>query len=153
MILQFASHTLAVRYVAVHPDLRRLLRLLVNFSEREKLPAPVVTGLDRDEGWYKRNGLKTPLFSWHYALPQFGENHSTFIICAVDLRNKHYTKAQKTKVEAWLRETFKSPEYELVIVDHGTGPHYHIARRDFLLRRNWEQMKDKELRDARERKQ
>lgn len=65
-----------------------------------------------------------PRFSWH------------ILSTAADVRNKHYRMRQKVLVTAWIiRYTKASSLWELVFKDHGTGPHWHLAHKDFGLRR------------------
>jgi hypothetical protein len=54
---------------------------------------------------------------------------------AVDVRNKTYPLPIRVKAERWLEmrcaDVGGRRPWELITEDHGTGPHWHIARRDF----------------------
>lgn len=54
---------------------------------------------------------------------------------AVDVRNKNYPPPIREQVERWLAtrcaDVGGRRPWELITEDHGTGPHWHIARRDF----------------------
>lgn len=57
-------------------------------------------------------------FSWHT------------VLCAYDLRTRHYSAAQLPLVVAWFQERCKRPDWEFLVHDVH-GPHIHVGRRDF----------------------
>lgn len=99
-----------------HPDLQALLRELDGFCASVVLAPLVVTCLDRTEEENEADGGQPN--SWH------------LFKCAADLRIKHLTSEQQKLVAKFLIARCKRPNWELVLKDHGTGPHFHIARRD-----------------------
>jgi hypothetical protein len=103
-----------------------LVRAFEKFSEETGLPEPVGTSISRDVDFYEDEGLPVKKFSWH------------FVDCAIDLRVKHYTPDQLALVIGWFSEKCRSSEWELYHKNHGTGPHIHVAYREFGLRKKWE---------------
>lgn len=57
-------------------------------------------------------------FSWH------------MVRCAVDLRNKHYTKEQMEAVNNWFKANVGAPLFEYLMHDVGRGDHIHVAIKD-----------------------
>ncbi len=55
--------------------------------------------------------------------------HKAF--CAVDIRLSDWTEEQKVELAAVLHDRFPKPMWEAIIEPHGTGPHLHLAKRDF----------------------
>jgi hypothetical protein len=117
------AHEFAVR---LHFKTRELCKAFEKFSEQAGLPEPVITSISRDPDFYEDEGLPTKKFSWHY------------VNCAADLRVKHYSPTQLALVIGWFSEKCRSSEWELDHENHGTGPHVHVAYREFGLRRDWE---------------
>lgn len=100
----------------LHPRTRDLMEQLAAWSAQHSLPAPVVTCIVRDPN----DPLEKGRFGWHQAKT------------AVDLRCYHYSTEQAEKVVRWLESSCQPrKEWELITKVHGTGPHYHIAYRDF----------------------
>lgn len=108
-----------------HPD---IIALVADFDRQHDVwreedatfPPPFVTCLDRDSESNAKVGGKGT--SWHLWR------------CAVDFRNKHYTPKQTAKCVDWLKARCEHPLWEVVVTVHGTGPHFHIGRRDFSWR-------------------
>jgi len=50
---------------------------------------------------------------------------------ALDVRNSIYPTEVRESVEKWIRNRCPKPEWEVITENHGSGPHWHIARRDF----------------------
>lgn len=142
-MIEFADKSLAIRFVAVHKKLKELAREFDSWSRKNKMPSPVITGLDRTPEWYDQRELDRPVFSWHYALPVSFGDYSSFVICALDFRNKHYRPDQRKQAGEWLVKRCPVGEWEVILVDHGTGPHFHVAYKDFGLRRNYELLQEK----------
>jgi hypothetical protein len=122
--MKFARPLLAKEFDArLHPEARQVVLDLDAYSELEDLPLPVVTAISRAPDWYAANGLKPNPNSWH------------LYDCAVDLRNSHYSAEHLHRVCAWLKNRCLPPErWELVFTLHGTGPHLHIAKKDWSWR-------------------
>lgn len=124
--MKFVPGELADRLGFQHPQLADLCRDL-DAKTREwqaadpKFPDATVTCLDRDEA--KNAEVTGKPKSWH------------LVRCAVDFRSKHYDFKQAAKVIDFLRERCPQPFWELVLIPHGTGPHFHVAYRDFSWRR------------------
>lgn len=124
--MKFTTPSDADRLAFQHPDIINVLMQLDDAHNgwREvdpTFPALTVTCLDRDTGSNANVGGKTK--SWH------------LFRCAFDLRSRHYSPQQAARVMDWLKGRCESPLWELVLVPHGTGPHFHCARRDFQWRR------------------
>lgn len=109
-----------------HPEVAKLAR---DFDAQHwkwkaddaTFPDCTVTCLERDEA--KNAAVTGKPKSWH------------LVRCAVDFRSKHYDFKQAAKCIDWLRERCPQPFWELVLIPHGTGPHFHVAYRDFSWRR------------------
>lgn len=56
-------------------------------------------------------------FSWHVAL------------CAVDLRNRDYSRQQRKEIMNFLRHGTNTTDWEILEHDVGRGDHIHLARR------------------------
>lgn len=125
--MKFTKPELAHQFgVRLHHKTRELLKEFDRWATAQNLPETVVTAISRDPSFYEEHSLKPKKFSWH------------FVDCAADVRNRHYSPAQLQAVEAWFREKCRSSEWELVMTVHGTGPHIHVAWREYSLRRRWE---------------
>lgn len=142
------------------PDLRQLLLSFVSYSAQAGLPRPVVTQLVRSRKqqvdyyvghWLAlqiRLGRQDPTLTGrdladakairgktHAELVAMAEARFTWhwVAAASDLRTTaggHYTAAQLQRVVDWFRARCKAPQWELLVHDV-TGPHLHVARRDF----------------------
>lgn len=124
--MNYATPSDADRLAFQHPDLINLLMQLDNahVGWREidpTFPALIITCLDRDQDGNALVGGKDK--SWH------------LFRCATDLRSKHYTPQQAARVMDWIKAHCEQPLWETVLVPHGTGPHFHVARRDFSWRK------------------
>lgn len=124
--MKFTDPRDADRLAFQHP---KLVELILAFDVQHKHwaaadptfpPEATITCLDRDEGSNAQVGGKAK--SWHLWR------------CAVDFRSKHYEFQQAARAIDWLRERCPQPMWELVLVPHGTGPHFHVAVRDFSWR-------------------
>lgn len=125
--MRYAAPELAHQFVVrLHAKARLVVQALDRWSEENELPTVIVTGVSRVPSFYPDDR-----WSWH------------LVDCAVDLRNRHYSRDQLQRVEAWLRAKCASSEWELITKDHGTGPHIHLAYREFGLRRVYEQKQKK----------
>lgn len=107
---------------ALHPATRDLVNEFDAWATKNGLPDTVVTSVVRTLAENRAIYKGVDRFSWHLCR------------CAVDLRNHHYTPEQKKQAEAWLAVRCERPRWEFVPQDHGTGPHFHIAIRDFRWR-------------------
>jgi hypothetical protein len=142
-VTEFASKDLAAEWANVHKALKILADKFEKWSRWAKMPNPMVTALSRGgPEWYTSRKLVPPKFSWHYPMPVYDEQLQVarFVVCAVDFRNVHYNNRQRTIINKWFGDQCPRGEWELITTDHGTGPHIHVAYRDFLLRRAWEQL-------------
>lgn len=125
--MKFTRPELAHQFaVLLHEETRKVAEEFDRWTVQQGMPEAVVTAISRDAPFYTAKGLRKPKFSWH------------FTDCAVDFRNRHYTPAQKQKCRVWLKQRLTGSQWEVVLKDHGTGPHFHIAYRDFSRRREWE---------------
>jgi hypothetical protein len=106
---------------STHDELKRLLISLDVWCQGEGIEGVVLTDVFRTPSFYKEYR-----WSWHY------------VGCAADLRIWHWSPAQQAKAIQWLKEQASGSEWEVVVEDHGTGPHFHVAYRDFRRRREWE---------------
>jgi hypothetical protein len=126
----------------VHPELRRVLFELDAKIDGWGFPPLTVTHLARtvaqQEEFYWRTFSGLPeaaarekarrKFSWHLCL------------CAADLRHRDYSPEQAAQITAWVQERCASPLWELLVEETtGTGPHFHLGRRDYEWRRKYEQ--------------
>lgn len=50
---------------------------------------------------------------------------------AVDLGASHYTPNQLAAAQDFIHKNCEQPLWEIITENHGTGPHLHIARRDY----------------------
>jgi len=115
--MQFKHPHLANEYEKLlHPRTRELLNALTKWSAEQGLPAPLATCIVRNPN----DPLEGGKFGWHQAKT------------AVDLRCSHYSSDQQKAVVQWLEQMCQPrKEWELITKVHGTGPHYHVAYRDF----------------------
>lgn len=130
----FANKTVLAEYEHLHRKCKQWLSRYALWSKWAGFPNPTLTDIMRTPEWYAANGLTPPRFSWHY------------VGCAMDLRvrNSRTGKAilspdEEASAKAWIvGESTPSSMWEIIFKDHGTGPHWHIAYRDFSLRKKWE---------------
>jgi hypothetical protein len=118
--VNFEPTSLADRLAFQHPDLVHVLMELDIQHRRWRdadptFPPLTITCLDRDKDQNAGVGGKGK--SWH------------LFMCAADIRSRHYTALQAARVMDWLKEKCPQPMWELVLIPHGTGPHFHIATR------------------------
>jgi len=128
---------------------RQLILNLALFSKESGLPKPVVTGLSRTREWYEQRHLPPLPFSWHYRVPDPAfTNPETkevrWFTCAADLRIIHYKDDQLGTVTEWLKLRCPDSRWEVITKLHGTGPHIHVAFKDYRLRRLYEANNNKE---------
>jgi hypothetical protein len=113
--VQFKFPVLELEFGGLHPDTRQVVLDLAAWSESLGFPAPVVTCIVRAPD----NALEVGKFGWHQ------------VATAADLRSHHYTPEQAAEVIKWLQGRCRPTEaWELITKNHGTAPHYHVARRD-----------------------
>lgn len=131
--MRFKSRELMGQFsTRLHPEAVRVAAALDSWLREQTWPRLEITAVSRDLPWYAENNLPTPAFSWH------------LVDCAWDMRIKPYSPEQLTTIEAWLREHCPGPQWELVFFLHGTGPHYHVAYRDFGRRKAFTQQKQEQ---------
>jgi hypothetical protein len=51
--------------------------------------------------------------------------------CAVDIGTAQMSSESFDRARLWLLRRCSKPDWETVLEKHGTGPHIHLARRDF----------------------
>jgi hypothetical protein len=116
MPIRFKTAGLDKQLLRSHPALQSALLLFEDYGRANHLPDPIVTDvMDAPES--DRNHATT----WHRPTK----------MCAVDIRTAHYSRGELAAVEAWFKARFDRPLWELITTLHGTGPHIHLARRDF----------------------
>lgn len=135
--MKFAGPGIALEYENAHPKTKALVEAVDSFCTESGFPEVVLTDVERVEDFYAQNNLKAKAFSWHFACP--GEKSGTTVVCGVDMRTKHWTDKQRHDVQSFVQTKCNSAEWEVITRDHGTGPHFHVAYRDFGARRRWEQ--------------
>lgn len=149
MMIEFARAELEKEfYFNLVANARELALRFAQFSKDNGLPTPVLTALSREPGFYEKNGLTRKLFSWHYRIhdPAFKNEDGTtrWFTCGMDWRNiggatPLYRADQLQTVNEWWKDHCKpSAQWELITKTHGTGPHIHVAFRDYRLRRLWD---------------
>jgi hypothetical protein len=117
--LRFKHSRLIEELAEAHPLLRRQLIRLAVWSRENGVPAPMVTCIRRDEASNEAVG---------------GAKRSLHLcLCAGDLRITHYSPDERRRVGQWLISNCPPDVFELVLIPHGTAPHFHVAVRD----RNW----------------
>jgi hypothetical protein len=109
-----------------HPELVARLLELDAWCVAHDIPGVILTALWRTPDFYARNGLSPKPFSWH------------FVKSAADLRIWHWSAAQQALIRGWLDGKCEPPIWEVLVEKHGTGEHFHLARKDFSRRRAWE---------------
>jgi len=124
--MKFKTLALVEEWEQVHPQARAVATEFDLWCQEMGLGEAIVTNLLRKPAFYKENGLAPKKFSWH------------FVGCAIDFRIRHWTAAQQMRAQKWMASKKSNPWYEVVTENHGTGPHFHLAYRDFSLRRRWE---------------
>lgn len=138
------------------PEVREALCELDEWSLAHGYPEVIVTHVvrapaEQERIYWKRyaNGLVDGVshaeeearfrarrrFSWH--LLMMG------VCCAVDIRNRHYTREQRKLVMQHLMAGRENGPWEILAHDVGRGDHIHVGRRRFDLRRAWEQAQEK----------
>lgn len=137
--MKFLTPKLEAEFAQLHPDVRFSIIDLDDWSAASGLPEVVITHVNRTEEqqeaiyWkqiQKAEGLREKearekarkKFSWHR------------VRCAVDLRNKHYTKQQRGQVVLRLMQGRTKGPWEILEHDVGRGDHIHVGRRDFAFR-------------------
>lgn len=55
-------------------------------------------------------------------------------LTAFDAGTGHLTTAQRATVNQWVRKEYPAGPWEVLVEDHGSGPHVHLARRSFEAR-------------------
>lgn len=106
----------------LHPMTRGVVLELDTWSQRAKIPEPYVVDVTRSPAENAAAGGSAT--SWH------------LLACAVDLRVTHYSEPEHAAVVAWLVGRCFGSTWELITKVHGTGPHVHLAYRDFGRRKN-----------------
>lgn len=124
--MNFARIQLAAEYAKLHPKVRAELEGLAEATAKFSYPPLTLTAISRSPEFYAEHGLKTPTWSWHY--PD----------CAADIRVRDYSQEERKFCEDWLESRCGGSEWQLLAEDHGTGPHFHLAYKDFSRRRDWE---------------
>lgn len=99
-----------------NPEATEAIEDLDDWSKEERLPEVVIVGLSRTP---ERNAdLGGVPDSYHLSF------------CAIDIRDKHYTPAQKKSVMGFLARRCPKPDWELLEHNVRTGSHIHVARKD-----------------------
>lgn len=141
----YKTTAIASQFRALHPDVRSLLYVLDAQLEFWKLPPLTVTDAVRTEDDQER------LYLAHYLAKGFLEDEAKRMArkkfswhlarCAADFRSsgKPYIDEELDQISLWLHEKCPGSEWELLLHDVGHGKHFHVAKRDFLWRRQWEQ--------------
>lgn len=167
--MKFKAPHLEMELHAAHPDVRAAVVGLDEWCREGALPEVVVTQVlrsaDEQEDIYFRYAESllaklragAPLSSEDNQLARELESMSEAqrrqwarfrfswhrVGCAVDIRNRHYSRTQLAGVMAWLRHGRTVGPWELLSHDVSSGDHVHIGRRDFEFRTKHEQsMKD-----------
>ena len=140
--MNFKSEHLETEFDHLHPELRRLVSELDQWSAEHRFPAPIVThalrSLDDQERIYapiyadntglpveRCKSLARQRFSWH------------LVGCAVDLRNAHYSDDERRAVMGFVHNHIEPcpGNWEVLAHDIGRGDHLHLARRDVAWRK------------------
>lgn len=138
----FKTTDLSAEFFRIHPELRRalfeldakiegwdfppltLVHLHRTVEQQEQLYWGTFSGVDEAAARAKARRK----FSWHLA------------DCGADLRSRDYSEEQANQIRAWIAERCPSPMWEFLPEEHAgsTGPHFHLARQDFLWRQRYE---------------
>jgi hypothetical protein len=141
----FKSPKIGGQFASLHPDLRAVLRALDVWAFDGGMESITITDAIRSADEQER------LYTQHYLEKRYAPEDAArlarkrftwhFASCAADFRHtvRPYTDEERRKIWLWLREHCPSPEWELLEHNLGFGLHFHVARRDFLWRRKWEQ--------------
>ncbi len=124
--MKFKYPHLSLEFDHCHPELRALALEFEEASRQNGWPEPEITSIFRTLDFYEKNDLKPNLNSWH------------LFKCAMDYSVREYTPEIRALVIRWWEERVLKEgdsqfgkKWELITKLHGTGPHIHIARRDF----------------------
>jgi hypothetical protein len=106
-------------YTPVADRLVRDLELKNLKTDREKVLAGMLQKMTAAE---RKHWARTK-FSWHNFL------------CAVDIRNRVYSREQRRALMNHLRFGTNAAEWEILEHDIGRGDHIHLSRKDFEQRK------------------
>lgn len=101
-------------YLPYAEKLVRSLQMGLPLSDKERVLAGELEKMTPEE----REAWARAKFSWHCAL------------CAVDIRNRVYSRAQRKAIMDFLRYGTNATEWEVLEHDVGRGDHLHLAFRD-----------------------
>jgi hypothetical protein len=151
----YKTANLEMEFLTIHPVLIDLITRLEAYSKEAGLPEPVITECYRTaddmERIYWRQMMRDFSLKEDAARKKARNKDSLHLYgCGVDLRDKHYTVAQKKQVVAWLRAEMakisKKPGFWEFLPDmHGTGSHLHVGRKDEMWIRNYRAKTDNPL--------
>lgn len=108
-------------YLPYAEKLVRSLQMGLPLSDKERVLAGELEKMTPEE----REAWARAKFSWHCAL------------CAVDIRNRVYSRAQRKVIMDFLRYGTNATEWEVLEHDVGRGDHIHLAFRDIDRKKAW----------------
>lgn len=109
----------------LHPKVRDVVTRFDRFCIGMDYGHAILTDISRTPDFYEKRALEAPSFSWH------------FIDCAVDMRNWHLTPEKREACEVWLQEQCPGSQWQFLKEKHGTAEHWHLAFKDYSLRREF----------------
>ena len=135
--MNFKKPSLEAEFAELHPDASRLVHKLDDWSFEQKLPPVVVTHVKRTVDDQER--IYTPVLMKNTGMPEkkcreLARQRFSWhlVLCAVDLRNIHYTDEERLRVMGFLRSNLgpMAERFELLEHDVGRGDHIHIGIKD-----------------------
>lgn len=108
-------------YTPYAQKLARLHQKGLTLEEKERALAAELARMTPEEqkAWARAK------FSWHN------------VLCAVDIRNRVYSRVQRKAIMDHLRYGTNTTDWEILEHDVGRGDHVHLARRDVDRRKAW----------------
>lgn len=106
-------------YTPVAERLVHSLAVGLSLTTKERALAADLARMSPEE----RKAWARAKFSWHVAL------------CALDLRNRDYSRAQRKEIMNHLRHGTNTTDWEILEHDVGRGDHIHLARRELERRK------------------
>lgn len=108
-------------YTPYAENLVRSLKMGLSLADKERVLAAELAKMTPEE----RKAWAREKFSWHN------------VLCAVDIRNRVYSRGQRMAIMNHLRYGTNTTDWEVLEHDVGRGDHIHLARRDVDRRKAW----------------
>jgi len=157
--MKFATPNLELEFNALHPDVRKAIKDLDEWSKKRGFPEVVVTHCLRTrddqeriyfkyvQGLRKKRADKVQLTAAEQRISIMSDKDAKawarekfswhLVACAVDIRNIHYTRTQLLEVLGYLKTGRALGPWEILSHDVSNGNHIHVGVKDFAFRKKY----------------